>query len=422
MTPQLHSGTFVRTISPADGNNIVLILDFNQILSQWKEFEADYIVKHLVVLEDFQAKVGLFSLQEADWPNTNALASQSAENAEDARIKKQGQKVYLEIYHAWENGPWQIKGEEILQNKNSLEMPWGLMAPFLSTNPTALLDATLKIGVKIASKAQGIGGLKNQDYIRLFGSWRVQSSREKKNNGNEELAAAIESLQLAIYGRLTNLSPGVLLGRNTNTGIVEQIPQSVFAKSTDVVAAINAAIDDLVAGAPGALNTLDELAAAFGDDANFSTTIINQITAITNQITAINNAISIINNVSRITILTPLNIAANTWFTVGTFANIGFASTEALYAVTVYIQYGDGTTSPGHWQYSGGGFISSIQWKAAGAQLPTSFKMEAHTVGDFTCSVRFTLTNVNRALQVMFDREVVTQAPSVLRVSLKRMI
>ena len=36
-------------------------------------------------------------------------------------------------------------------------------------------------------------------------------------------------------------------------------------------------INNLIAGAPGALNTLDELAAALGDDANFATTITNTL-------------------------------------------------------------------------------------------------------------------------------------------------
>ena len=42
-------------------------------------------------------------------------------------------------------------------------------------------------------------------------------------------------------------------------------------------AAIDAAIDDLVGGAPGALNTLNELAAALDDDAAFSTTVTNSL-------------------------------------------------------------------------------------------------------------------------------------------------
>ncbi len=43
--------------------------------------------------------------------------------------------------------------------------------------------------------------------------------------------------------------------------------------SSKVSSEIAAALNDLAAGAPGALDTLDELAAALGDDANFAATI-----------------------------------------------------------------------------------------------------------------------------------------------------
>ena len=44
------------------------------------------------------------------------------------------------------------------------------------------------------------------------------------------------------------------------------------------------AVANLIDSSPGALNTLNELAAAIGDDANFSTTITNSITAVQNDV------------------------------------------------------------------------------------------------------------------------------------------
>lgn len=49
---------------------------------------------------------------------------------------------------------------------------------------------------------------------------------------------------------------------------------------------IQSAIDNLVDAAPGTLDTLNELAAALGDDPNFATTITNQIAAKQNTLTA----------------------------------------------------------------------------------------------------------------------------------------
>ena len=58
-------------------------------------------------------------------------------------------------------------------------------------------------------------------------------------------------------------------------GTVEAIPQSNFAKPSD----IDTAIFNLIGGAPGALNTLDELAQALADDANFAATVTNLLAA-----------------------------------------------------------------------------------------------------------------------------------------------
>lgn len=80
-------------------------------------------------------------------------------------------------------------------------------------------------------------------------------------------------LELAVNGRLINLPANTLLGRNTGTGIVETIPQSKFATPT----MLDQAIIDLVGGAPGALNTLIELAAALNNDANFAANITNSL-------------------------------------------------------------------------------------------------------------------------------------------------
>ena len=47
---------------------------------------------------------------------------------------------------------------------------------------------------------------------------------------------------------------------------------------------VRAALDDLIGGAPAALNMLNELAAAINDDANFATTVTNQIAATRNMV------------------------------------------------------------------------------------------------------------------------------------------
>ena len=61
----------------------------------------------------------------------------------------------------------------------------------------------------------------------------------------------------------TPTAPTASAGTNTT-----QIATTAFVKT---------AVDNVIAAAPGALDTLDELAAALGDDANFATTVTNSI-------------------------------------------------------------------------------------------------------------------------------------------------
>ena len=282
----MSTSRFSKSLTSVSANNIVTLLDLPQELSYYEQFKADNIVDHSIILEDLQCKVGLFSLLEADWPDVNALASESAVEAARAKILKEGQKIYLELYIAQGNGPWELQGEEILQNKNGLEQPWALMAPWFSTNETALLGEDLKIGVKIANKAQGVGGLKGSDYLRIFGTWRKQTRIElkKKDDGVEALNYRIVALEtlLSVYGAPSASLPG-------SNGLVPAPPAgsgefllrgdrtwenpSKFATPAQITSAINA----LVGSSSAALDTIAELGAALANDANFAATITNAL-------------------------------------------------------------------------------------------------------------------------------------------------
>jgi hypothetical protein len=62
-------------------------------------------------------------------------------------------------------------------------------------------------------------------------------------------------------------------GNHASAGYLTSASLSGYATTSYVTTQIN----NLIAGAPGALDTLDELAAALGDDANFATTVTNSI-------------------------------------------------------------------------------------------------------------------------------------------------
>jgi Chaperone of endosialidase len=272
MEPARSTEGFSKRITVSAGNNIVTVLDLNQANSEYQIFAEDYIVKFQVALEDIKATVGLFSLSPAPFPEINALMSEASQQAEIAKVQTNGQKIALGLYCAKGNGPWEYKSRVVLQNQSGDENHVPIMVPFLSTNETLLVGGDFKFGVKIEPVWNQ--PLKANDYIIIMGTYKqVVSFTSKKKDDTDALKARIESIELALYGRLTNLPANSLLGRGNTIGTAEIIPQNTFAKPTD----IDAAILNLIGAAPAALNTLDELAQALSDDQNFATSVTNSL-------------------------------------------------------------------------------------------------------------------------------------------------
>tara|TARA_B000000609_G_scaffold89956_1_gene68256 strand:- start:895 stop:2193 length:1299 start_codon:yes stop_codon:yes gene_type:complete len=90
--------------------------------------------------------------------------------------------------------------------------------------------------------------------------------------GNITVSGTVDGVDVAMLGGLSS-SSGVLTNGVTAT------TQSASDNSTKVAttAYTDTAISNLVDSSPSALNTLNELAAALGDDANFSSTVNNNI-------------------------------------------------------------------------------------------------------------------------------------------------
>ena len=91
-------------------------------------------------------------------------------------------------------------------------------------------------------------------------------------------AGTYRSVQVDKYGRVVAATnPSTVAGY----GITDVYTKSETYNRTETSQAIKTAVDDaingLVASAPGALDTLDELAAALGDDANFAGTMVNKL-------------------------------------------------------------------------------------------------------------------------------------------------
>ena len=111
----------------------------------------------------------------------------------------------------------------------------------------------------------------------------------------EALATRIGTEFKAIRTLLTGTATGNLSGLTTadKTSVVAAINEvnasaggvindaaaslTTTYSSTKIAADLSAAVSDLINGAPGALDTLNELAAALGNDANYAATITNAL-------------------------------------------------------------------------------------------------------------------------------------------------
>lgn len=89
-------------------------------------------------------------------------------------------------------------------------------------------------------------------------------------------AVTINSTQVSLGGSISGLAT---LANPTFTGTPAAPTASAGTNTTQIAttAFVTTAVSNIVDAAPGALDTLNELAAALGDDSNFSTTITNSL-------------------------------------------------------------------------------------------------------------------------------------------------
>jgi hypothetical protein len=102
-----------------------------------------------------------------------------------------------------------------------------------------------------------------------------------KTNASGVLSSSAAIAQADVTSLTTDLAAKAPLASPALTG-TPTAPTATAGTNTTQIATtefVTGAVADLIASAPGALNTLDELAAALGDDANFATTVTNSLAA-----------------------------------------------------------------------------------------------------------------------------------------------
>lgn len=156
----------------------------------------------------------------------------------------------------------------------------------LSTNVTDL-------ATRVATEAKALRTLINSNAADLSGLNTTNKINLINAINEANTVAKVVSLAVGDKNQLTTTTKTTIVAAineleaqlgnfNFSTFLNDTIesPTTVWSSSktnTSITAAVNAALTQVIAAAPAALNTLDELAAALGDDANFAATVTNAL-------------------------------------------------------------------------------------------------------------------------------------------------
>ncbi len=138
---------------------------------------------------------------------------------------------------------------------------------------TKAAHATTVVGGGLAS---GGGDLSANRTITVTKSSNAQALAGTDDTTAMTPVRVKEAIVASAPGAATESASG-LVELATNAETITGTDTTRATHSAGVKAAIDAAIAALVASAPGVLNTLDEIAAALGDDPNFATTMTTQL-------------------------------------------------------------------------------------------------------------------------------------------------
>ncbi len=165
-----NTRTFRRTITAADGTEIIPLLSAADSFAEYAELSARYILGKSFFLEAITAAVHLPSYQQA--PYAELLPEMNAAERMAALFEIEENYPFIGFrFHARKGntGPWNTISTARFNNKGR-ETAYPLVIPYLSINQLKLLSPDDTLGVSLFNYGHGVLGV--GDYINLEGDFR----------------------------------------------------------------------------------------------------------------------------------------------------------------------------------------------------------------------------------------------------------
>ncbi len=207
--------SFRRSITSADGTNIIEILNCAEVFASYSALEVIYIIERSFYLEAFSGAIYLPSLAQAPFPELYPEMNSAEKIA--AMLKTEEEYPFLGLrFHARKGtGAWSTLATVRLQNKGR-ETTIPFTMPYLTINQLKLLSPDDRIGISIINYGSGVLGA--GDYINLEGDFRFSVDLIAKpavKTVGTALPYGINIPTVPTRFRLANPNRAIFYGTNT---------------------------------------------------------------------------------------------------------------------------------------------------------------------------------------------------------------
>jgi hypothetical protein len=161
--------TFRRSITSADGTNIIEILNCSETFAGYTALESNYYIEKSFYLETLSGAIYLPSLIQAPFPELYPEMNSAEKIAEMLKIEKDYPFIGLRFHARKGTAAWSTLSTARLQNKGR-ETAIPFVIPYLTINQLKLLSPDDRLGISIINYGSGVLGA--GDYINLEGDFR----------------------------------------------------------------------------------------------------------------------------------------------------------------------------------------------------------------------------------------------------------